>query len=468
MGTEEMKKNGTMELFNSRFIPDGRGIDNINKLTSHDDLNAMENNNKEEYKPYEHRNLQHPNSYFGAVVHIVKGSLGIGILSVPRAFKTAGLLMGTLGTIFVGVLCTYNIHLLVRASHKICQRTRTPSLGFAETIEYLFRHGRGPKWIAWWAPFAKIFVEVALSLTYYLSNAVYILLISESLVKVVSFYYPLEDIWSFYFKLISFVILSFLCQIRELKYLVPFSLTANLTLSITFGITLYYMIGAIKDVDISDRNLFTGIANVPSFLSTVLFSIEGIGTIMPVENSMKEPKFLGPVGVLNVAMFFVVSLYTAMGFFGYYAFGESTQAAITQNLPDGGIPAQIVQICISIAMLFSFMLVFYVPTEILWKRVGPKTPERWRNPVQVVLRVGTVGFVILLASLAGHNMDSMIDLTGAVFFSILGMLVPAVADVLVNWKDWGTCNYVIWKNVLLFVAFWFSFISGTTVAVRNL
>lgn len=51
--------------------------------------------------------------YVGALIHIVKGSLGIGILSVPRAFKTAGLLMGTLGTIFVGILCTYTIHLLV-------------------------------------------------------------------------------------------------------------------------------------------------------------------------------------------------------------------------------------------------------------------------------------------------------------------------------------------------------------------
>lgn len=33
-----------------------------NKLTSHDDLNKLENNNKEDYKPHEHRILQHPNS----------------------------------------------------------------------------------------------------------------------------------------------------------------------------------------------------------------------------------------------------------------------------------------------------------------------------------------------------------------------------------------------------------------------
>ncbi|CAH1100604.1 unnamed protein product [Psylliodes chrysocephalus] len=465
--TDEKMKNGTIEFSNSRYIQDGKGEDNnINKLTSHDDLNKLENNNKEDYKPHEHRILQHPNSYVGALIHIVKGSLGIGILSVPRAFKTAGLLMGTLGTIFVGILCTYTIHLLVRASHKICKRTRTPSLGFSETIEVVFRNG--PKCIRGWASFAKIFVEVALSLTYYLSNAVYILLISESLTKLVSFYHPLDESWPLYFKLICLVILSFLCQIRELKHLVPFSLIANMTLAVTFGITLYYMIATLKETDTSDRSLFTGLESVPSFLSTVLFSIEGIGTIMPVENSMTEDKFLGPVGVLNVSMFLVVGLYTAMGFFGYLAFGSDTKAAITQNLPDEGIPAQVVQSCISIAMFFTFMLVFYVPTEILWKHIGPKIQPKYQNLAQVILRISTVAFVILVASVAGHNMDSLIDLTGAVFFSILGLLVPASTDLLVNWNDWGKWNYILWKNVLLFIAFVFSIVSGTTVAIQKI
>lgn len=55
---------------------------------------------------------------------------------------------------------------------------------------------------------------------------------------------------------------------------------------------------------------------------------------MPVENSMKKPHhFLGCPSVLNIAMSVVVTLYAVMGIFGYLAYGETTKASITLNLP---------------------------------------------------------------------------------------------------------------------------------------
>lgn len=93
------------------------------------------------------------------------------------------------------------------------------------------------------------------------------------------------------------------------------------------------MFANITKVDISTRNAATDFTGLPSFFSTVIFAMEGIGTIMPVENSMMKPQFIGCPGVLNIAMTTVVGIYSAMGFFGYYAFGEATDATITQNLP---------------------------------------------------------------------------------------------------------------------------------------
>ena len=46
---------------------------------------------------------------------MLKGSLGTGILSMPLAFKNAGLLFGLFGTIFIGFVCTYCVHVLVSA-----------------------------------------------------------------------------------------------------------------------------------------------------------------------------------------------------------------------------------------------------------------------------------------------------------------------------------------------------------------
>lgn len=68
--------------------------------------------------------------------------------------------------------------------------------------------------------------------------------------------------------------------------------------------------------------------------STVIFAMEGIGVVMPLENSMKKPQhFLGCPGVLNTAMIMVMVLYAIIGFFGYIRYGDSIKASITLNLP---------------------------------------------------------------------------------------------------------------------------------------
>ncbi|XP_030747032.1 proton-coupled amino acid transporter-like protein CG1139 [Sitophilus oryzae] len=288
---------------------------------------------EEVYDPYQNRDLQHPNGFLGAFMHIVKTSLGTGILAIPRAFKNAGLLVGLFGTLLVGIICTHAIHILVKASQKVCSKTKTPSLGFADTAEGVFK--LGPPALHKWSRFAKYFVEGGLFCIHYLADAVYLVIISVSLTKFFKVYYPSTETWDEYiFKLILFVPLLICGQVRQLKHLVPFSFIANLMLIVTFGITAYYMFSGISEISIKDRSLAAGISGIPSFFSTVLFSMEGIGTIMPVENSMVKPKFLGCHGVLNSAMMVIISLYASIGFFGYYKFGEGTEATITKNLPD--------------------------------------------------------------------------------------------------------------------------------------
>lgn len=126
----------------------------------------------------------------------------------------------------------------------------------------------------------------------------------------------------------------FMGQIRELKYLVPFSAIANLFIVITFTITLYFLLsGPLK---FSERPMFTSFEQLPIFLSTVIFSMEGIGVVMPVENTMKKPsQFLGCPGVLNTAMGVIVSLYAVIGFLGYVRYGDTVHASITMDLPPG-------------------------------------------------------------------------------------------------------------------------------------
>lgn len=69
-----------------------------------------------EYDPFAHRDQELGTSTGGALAHLLKSSLGTGILAMPMAFYNAGLAFGLIGTLVVGYLCTYCVHILVRTT----------------------------------------------------------------------------------------------------------------------------------------------------------------------------------------------------------------------------------------------------------------------------------------------------------------------------------------------------------------
>ncbi|KAG5870650.1 hypothetical protein JTB14_010568 [Gonioctena quinquepunctata] len=349
----------------------------------------------------------------------------------------------------------------------MCVKTKTPSLGYAETAEAVFKNG--PKGFQRWSRFARNFADIAMVLTYNLGCSVYIVFISESVAKLVAYYYePAGDaVWSNYFKLMILLPLILCCQVRELKHLVPFSFVANITIFIAFGITLYYVFSEFKNVVPAERNMVTGLGGLPVFFSTVIFAMEGIGTIMPVENSMIIPKFLGFPGVLTMGMTVIVALFSGMGCFGYWAYGDKTEATVTKNLPSEDIMAQVVQAFISIAVFFTFMLQYYVPTDITWRKVRPHVPEKFHKIAEIITRALLVIFVVSIAAAAGENLGPLIDLVGAIFLATLGFLIPAVLDIVVHWGDWGFCNYILVKDLLLCAFSLFGSVTGTRSAIQG-
>lgn len=120
--------------------------------------------------------------------------------------------------------------------------------------------------------------------------------------------------------------------IRNLKYLAPFSMIANILVGTGMGITFYYLFQDMPSL--SERISMASVTRLPTFFGTAIFALEGIGVVMPLENNMKTPKhFIGCPGVLNTGMLFVVSLYATTGFFGYLKYGTKTEGSITLNLP---------------------------------------------------------------------------------------------------------------------------------------
>lgn len=81
--------------------------------------------------------------------------------------------------------------------------------------------------------------------------------------------------------------------------------------------------------------------------------------------------------------------------------------------------ADTAKLLMAVAILFTYGLQFYIPNEILWKKISHKFNEKYHNRTQILLRTG----IILISggiAAAIPNLEPFISLVGAIFFSLLG------------------------------------------------
>lgn len=80
-----------------------------------------------------------------------------------------------------------------------------------------------------------------------------------------------------YYMLALLPLLISMNLIRNLKYLAPFSMVANVLIGTGMGITFYYIFQDLPPVD--SRPTFSSLHQLPIFFGTAIFALEGIGVV---------------------------------------------------------------------------------------------------------------------------------------------------------------------------------------------
>ncbi|KAK9500796.1 hypothetical protein O3M35_001991 [Rhynocoris fuscipes] len=413
------------------------------------------------YNPFEHRRLQHPTTDMETLIHLLKGSLGTGILAMPYAFANAGLFFGLFATFTIGVICTYCIHILVKCSHILCRRMKVPSLGFADVAEVAFM--AGPPGVRKFSTLARAIINLFLVIDLLGCCCVYIVFVAKNIRPVVELYLPGHDLHWYMIALLPLLIVMNL--IRNLKFLAPFSMIANILIGTSLGIILYYIFLDLPSFN--SRPAFASVETLPLFFGTAIFALEGIGVVMPLENNMKTPThFIGCPGVLNTGMSFVVLLYSSVGFFGYLRYGDKTEESISINLPDDPL-AQSVKVMIAVAIFLTYALQFYVPMEIIWKSLKHRFTSRPKL-VETSIRISLVVLTVIIAVLV-PNLGPLISLVGAVCLSVLGLMFPSVIEIIVVYeKGFGRFNWILWKNLLIIAFGILGLVTGTMTSLHDM
>ncbi|EXJ61283.1 uncharacterized protein A1O5_11840 [Cladophialophora psammophila CBS 110553] len=332
---------------------------------------------------------------FNAALLLLKSFVGTGVLFLPRAFLNGGMLFSSLVLLGVALLSYYCFILLISTRNRV-----EASFGDIGGILY-------GKWMR-----AMILFSIVLSQIGFVSA--YTVFTSENLqafVLAVSKCRTFIDIK--FMVLMQLVIFLPLSLIRDIGKLGFTALIADAFILVGLIYLYYYDIATIvenrgpSDITLFDPSTWT------LFIGTAIFTFEGVGLIIPIQESMKRPKDFP--GVLATVMVIITILFTSIGALSYAAYGSKTKTVVILNLPQDSKIVNAVQFLYSLAILLSTPLQLFPAIRImeneLFSRSGKYNPYiKWQKNV---FRFFLVCVCALIAWGGAGDLDKFVALVGS-------------------------------------------------------
>ena len=333
------------------------------------------------------------NSPTSALLLLLKSFVGTGVLFLPRAYLNGGMVFSNMVLLFVAALSYHCFVLLVNTRLKI-----NGSFGDIGGMLY-------GKWMR-----NLILTSIVLSQIGFV--AAYIVFTSENLrafiLAVTHCRYVMDIKWLIIMQMIVFLPFSLLRDIGKLGFT---ALVADAFILIGLAYLLYYDILTLSTNGLADIITFNR-KDWTLFIGTAIFTFEGIGLIIPIQESMKHPEKFSKV--MLIVMIIISTLFITMGAVSYAAYGSKTETVVLLNLPQDNKMVNGVQFLYSVAILLSTPLQIFPAIRItenaLFTKSGKYNPYiKWqKNGFRFF-------FVALCAAIAwggADDLDKFVALVG--------------------------------------------------------
>lgn len=331
-------------------------------------------------------------------VNIFISFVGAGLLGQPYAFLQSGWLMGAFAVCTVSTANVYAMLLLLKTRKKLeydDDRNKGAIKGYGD-IGRLVHGQRGER-----------FVNVCLVLSQVGFSTAYIIFIAAN----VNNAFPSISRGWICFGCVP--VLSILVQAKDMKMLSPFSLMADVAMLMGLGAVLF------QDFEYYEYHhevihAFTNFRGLLYVASVAIYSMEGVNLVLPLETSCADRKAFP--GLLMKVVGGITALMVAFGCAGYVAFGPSTEAPITLNLPDG-LWSNFVKLSLCVALYLTYPIMMYPVNNVLEDAF-----EVFYN-----FSVPTRSIVVLITTIVAYAIPSFgkfLGLVGSSICMILGFILP--------------------------------------------
>ncbi|KAI8876038.1 hypothetical protein K501DRAFT_232704 [Backusella circina FSU 941] len=342
-----------------------------------------------------------------AMFLLLKSFVTTGIMFLPKAFYNGGLLFSTFAIIAWALISLWSFLLLVQT------RLAVPaSFGDMGGVLYGAR--------------MRIAVLVAITLSQIGFVCAYMIFVAENLQSLILTFSRCRVSIPMHLLILaqSFAFIP-LAMIRKIQRLSVFALIADVFIVVGLTYLFFYdfkelFTQGVAQVELWNPTLF------PLFIGTAAFTFEGIGLVIPITESMKEPKKFPQV--LKRTLCTITVLFISIGAISYMTFGEKVETIILLNLPSKDPIVSSIQTLYSLAICLSIPLQLFPAIRIMEN--GLFTTKSGKNNAVVkwqknVFRV----FVVFLCAAIGiigskDKLDKFVSLVGALFCIPLCFVFP--------------------------------------------
>ncbi|KAI4541042.1 hypothetical protein MG293_008184 [Ovis ammon polii] len=347
-------------------------------------------------------------SMMQTLIHLLKCSIGTGLLGLPLAMKNAGLLVGPVSLLAIGILTVHCMVILLNCAHHLSQRY---------TVSFLL-----------------IITQLGFC-------SVYFMFMADSLQQMVE----------------EAHVTSKTCEPRKILVLTP-----NVDIRFYMLTILPFLILLVFIQNLRVLSIFSTLANITTLGSMALI-FQYIMQVLPLKNQMKHPQQFS--FVLYLGMSLVIVLYICLGTLGYMKFGSNTQASITLNLPNCWL-YQSVKLMYSIGIFFTYALQFHVPAEIIIPIIISQVSESWALFADLSVRTALVCLTCVSAILI-PRLDLVISLVGSVSSSALALIIPPFLELITFYPEDMNCITIV-KDIMISILGLLGCVFGTYQALYEL
>ncbi|CAI2162376.1 7379_t:CDS:2 [Funneliformis geosporum] len=253
-----------------------------------------------------------------------------------------------------------------------------------------------------------------------------------------------------------------LAMIRRISRLSFTALIADAFIMFGLLYLYYFDISKLVTDGVSDIKSFNP-EDFALFIGTAVFTFEGIGLIIPITESMKEPERFP--GVLTGVMVFITILFTSIGALSYATFGSAIETVVIINLPSDDPIVQTVQFLYALAILLSIPLQLFPAIRImeqgLFEKSGKHDPYvKWQKNI---FRFGTVVACALISWGGASDLDKFVSLIGSFACVPLCFLYPP----LFHYKAAAHSFGAKFLDIFIFMFGVFSLFYTTYITIRK-